>query len=188
MGNKPRAQSDWSKCLPLANDVVPEDKWDEIFTCLREKTVEVSSSGNKHKIYLHPDNAKVKHPNIRGWLVEFIINGAHEPVLADNDEWGRFLYDCYVHKGEEFVAAWRNILLSENTTFIRRLEQRWRSGGFVNWNGDSGETLAILLYELEIILRVGGPELAMVIILNGGNSQFSDAAKAWLREDGLIVA
>ena len=183
MGNKPRAQSDWSKCLPLANDVVPEDKWDEIFTCLREKTVEVSSSGNKHKIYLHPDNAKVKPPNIRGWLVEFIINGAHEPVSADNAayEWGRFLYDCYVHKGEEFVSAWRNVLLSENNTFISRIEQRWPSGGFVKRNGDRGETLAILLYELEIILRVGGPELAMVMILNGNKSQLLEAAKAWLR-------
>ena len=180
MGNKPRAQSDWSNCLPLANDAIPEDRWDEMFRCLREKTVEVSSNGNKHNIYLHPDNAKVKPPKIRGWLVEFIINGVHEPVSADNAayEWGRFLYDCYVHKGEEFVAAWRNILLSENTTFIRKLEQRWMYGGFSHRGGDSRSVQPILLYELEIILRVGGPELAMIIILNGGNSQFSDAAKA----------
>lgn len=189
-----KKSEDWSKCLPLANDRITDDKWDAMFACLREKTVEVSSNGNKHNIYLSPDNAVVKPPGVKGWFVEFIIDGVHEPVSAGGSgyqEWGRFLYDCYVHKGEEFVAAWRNVLLSENNTFISRIEQRWSilRNGWVVGTGliteTTKDTMAILLYELEIILRVGGPELAVVIILNSGNDRMSEAAKAWLRaQDG----
>lgn len=192
-----KKSENWDNSLPLANDRIPEDKWDAMFTCLREKTVEVSSNGNKHNITLRPDNSVVKHPNIRGWMVEFIIDGVHEPVSVDGSgyhEWGRFLYDCFVHRGEAFCAAWRNVLLSENNTFISRIEQRWEflgspmGGGYsvsgtITW--EQKEAMAILLYELEIILRIGGPELAMVIILNGGNERLSEAAKAWLRaQDG----
>lgn len=179
--------------LPLPSSYIKVDEFDRIFTILKDKPLVTEFSvddvildadtgermvvGTKWGFTFEPE--KSGETDKRGWGVSSTEPFPKEPAYdASERGWGRFLYDCFVLNRPD---AWKEILLEDSASYVGK---RFGTTTSQFSNALLGKIGAQELYEVELFMRVGGIELAMVSILTLQNNYIVECVKAWVRVNG----
>ena len=183
--------------LPLSSDYINVEDFDRIFTLLKDKPLVAEFSvedalrnvdtgdkmivGTKWGFTFEPE--KSGETDKRGWGVSSTEPFPEEPVHEVSERgWGRFLYDCFVLDRPD---VWKEILLEHWESHIGKLRFGGTEKSLLGYTPQlDGSIPAQELYEVELFMRVGGIELAMVSILTSQNKDIVECVKAWVRIHG----